>query len=164
MMMDFQQNFFQMNQINLITIYDCFNYYQQVEIIKGENSIYCNKCQCLRNAQLKSFLVTSPKILIIVINRGKGIESNIKLEFEKTLNLQNYVNFNVEKKFNYKLIGLVINNDLREANDHFIAFCKNPIDNYWYKYDDDLVVPITNDIEEVINYALPCILFYQKIG
>ena len=162
MMMNFQPNFFQINQNDSVTIYDCFEYYQQFEFMEGENSIHCNKCQCLRSAQYRSFLVTCPKILIIVLNRGKGIEFNVKLEFDEKLSLQNYININEEKKFDYELIGVVTHMGLSGATGHFIACCKSPINNMWYKYNDDLVTPIYDVKMEVVNYAMPYILFYQK--
>ena len=160
MMMNFQQNYYQMNQINSVTIYDCFEYYQQYKYLEGENSIHCKKCQCLRNAQYKSFLVTCPNILIVALN--SGIEFNIKLEFDEKLSLEKYVDLNEEKKFNYNLIGVVTHMGLSGATGHLIACCKSPIDKKWYKYNDDLVMPIDNVKEEVIDNTIPYILFYQK--
>ena len=49
------------------------------------------------------------------------------------------------------------------ASGHFIAYCKSPINDIWYKYNDDLCLPVTNFQKEVIDYAMPYILFYQKI-
>ena len=84
-----QQNLFQ--NINSVNIYDCFDYNQKIDIFKGENSMYCNTCKKQLSASYKTLLYTTPEILIIVLNRGKGIEFNVKLEFSESLNLMNYV-------------------------------------------------------------------------
>ena len=53
---------------------------------------------------------------------------------------------------------------LSGATGHFIACCKSPINNMWYKYNDYLVTPIYNVKTEVVDYAMPYILFYQKMS
>ena len=49
------------------------------------------------------------------------------------------------------------------ATGHFIAYCKSPIDKQWYRYNDDLVSQVYNFKQEIIDYAMPYILFFQKI-
>ena len=48
------------------------------------------------------------------------------------------------------------------ASGHFVAACKSPKNGVWYKYNDDLVFPVQNFQTEILNYAMPYILFYQK--
>ena len=61
--------------------------------------------------------------------------------------------------FNYKLIGVLT----RIGNiEHFIAYCKSPIDYQWYKYNDDIVSPVLNFQQEIIDNGIPYLLFYQK--
>ena len=44
----------------------------------------------------------------------------------------------------------------------YIAYCKNPINQQWYKYIEDLVNLINNNIlDEINNSFFPCVLFYQ---
>ena len=50
------------------------------------------------------------------------------------------------------------------ASGHFISFNKSPIDNKWYQYNDEFVSTVNNFQKEVIDYAMPYILFYQKIN
>ena len=50
-----------------------------------------------------------------------------------------------ETGVNYKLIGVISYLDeMNKDNKHFISFCKNPITNDWYKYDDSCVNEIIN--------------------
>ena len=161
MMMQFQQNYYNMQNINSVTIYDCFNYNQRPELMSGANSMYCNICQNNFPFWNKPFITTGPEILIIVLNRGKGIQFDVKLEFYESLNLQNYIQMQDSGTY-YNLIGVVTHMGLSGATGHFVATCKSPIDNMWYKYNDDLVSLVYNFKEEIIDYAMPYILFYQK--
>ena len=61
----------------------------------------------------------------------------------------------------YTLFGVVTHIGGNDASGHFIACCKNPIDNNWYRYNDDLVSIVIIFIQEVID-SIPYILFYQK--
>ena len=156
------QNFqFNVQNINSVNIYDCFEYNQKYELFIGENSMYCNVCKNQLPASYQTTLFTTPQILIIVLNRGKGIEFNVKLEFSEELNLINFVYYK-DFGFKYKLIGVVTHLGESGASGHFIAYCKSPINGKWYKYNDDLVTEVYNFKQEIIDYAMPYILFFQK--
>ena len=45
---------------------------------------------------------------------------------------------------------------------HFIAFCKDPDDFKWYKFNDAIVTPVIDFQKEVIDFGMPYLLFYQK--
>ena len=47
--------------------------------------------------------------------------------------------------------------------EYYIAYCRDPISGLWHKYNDAVVTPVNNFQSEVINYAMPYLLFYQKI-
>ena len=162
--MIFQMNF--QNDIqnnNSINFDDCFEYNQKIEFFNGDNAMYCNNCKQQLPASYQAFLFTSPQILIIVLNRGKGIEFNVKMEFTESLNLYNYVE-RKETGYMYKLIGVVTHIGESGASGHFIACCKSPINNKWYKYNDDLVSEVFNIKKDIIEYATTCMLFYEKIN
>ena len=162
MNMMMQQNFnYNIQNINSVNIYDCFEYNQKLEFFTGENAMYCNQCKSQLPASYNTTLYTIPEILIIVLNRGKGIEFNVKLEFDEQLNLFNFI-YHKEFGFLYNLIGVVTHLGESGASGHFIAYCKSPIDNGWYRYNDDLVTKVTNFKKEIIDYAMPYILFFQK--
>ena len=62
----------------------------------------------------------------------------------------------------YDLYGVVTH--LGESGDggHFVASCKSPCNNSWYRYNDAMISPITNINSEIINFGNSYILFYQK--
>ena len=153
----------QNQNINSVTIFDCFDYNQRPEFMQGENAMYCNTCGKTENACYQNYICDCPEIMIIILNRGQGIQFKIKLEFTEFLNIQNYVRNNNNNSCNYKLIGVVTHMGENGANGHFIAFCRSPINDQWYNYNDDLCFPVNDFKSDVIDYAMPYILFYQKV-
>ena len=140
---------------------DCFRYNQKIEHFTGENAMYCNTCRGQYPADNQTLLTTGPEILIIILNRGKGIEFKVKCEFVLQLNLYEYIEMK-NTGYMYDLVGVVTHLGESDSSGHFIAYCKSPIDKNWYQYNDDLVFPVNNFVNDVINYAMPYILFYQK--
>ena len=162
MMNMMMQNFnYNIQNINSVNIYDCFEYNQKLEFFTGENSMYCNNCRGQMPASYNTLLYTTPEIMIIVLNRGKGIEFNVKLEFYEELNLQNFVQFK-DFGYLYNLIGVVTHLGESGASGHFIAYSKSPIDGQWYRYNDDIVTKVHSFKEEILDYAMPYILFFKK--
>ena len=149
------------DNINSVNIYDCFEYNQKIDYFTGENSMFCNFCNEQLPAYYQTLIYTAPEILIIVLNRGKGIEFNIKLEFLEELNLMNFIYFKETGVF-YKLIGVVTHLGESGASGHFISYCWSPIDEKWYRYNDDIVSKVTDFKKEIIDFAMPYILFFQK--
>ena len=158
----FQQNLnkIQLLQNNKVNIFDCFDYNQKEENFCGENAMYCNDCNMQLPTIYQTLLYSAPEILILVLNRGAGIQFKIQLEFYEEINLSNYIH---EKgPIIYDLISVVTHMGESGSNGHFIATCKSPIDNNWYQYNDDLVFKINNFKSQILDYAMPYILFYQK--
>ena len=148
---------------NIVNIYDCFEYDRRINLMSGDNSMYCNNCRKSCDFNMSTNLVTCPQILIIILNRGKGKQFDIKINFYLTLNLSNYIEYK-HTGFNYELIGVITHIGESSMSGHFIAYCKDPISNNWHKYNDAIVTEVNNFQEEVINYAMPYLLFYQKVN
>ena len=60
----------------------------------GDNSMYCNYCKMVCTSSICTVLATGPEILILLLNRGKGIEFDVKINFYDNLNLYNYIQYN----------------------------------------------------------------------
>jgi len=148
---------------NPVTIYDCFDYDRKVNLMYGENSMYCNYCKQNSNFKMCTCLTTGPEILIILFDRGKGIEFNMKIYFMEDLDLSNYIQFN-NTGDKYKLIGVITHNGESGMGGNFIAYCKDPISQSWTKYNDAIASEVQDqDFQrKVINFAMPYLLFYQK--
>ena len=153
-----------MNQINndIISIYDCFIFNQKNELFTGQNQNYCNICKQTYNSIYNVSLYSCPNVLILILNRGKGNIYNVKLNFYETIDITNYVIIKDKPRIIYNLYGVIIHHGQSGPNAHFLAACKSPIDNKWYRYNDAIVSPIINLQSELFGFGTPYILFYQK--
>ena len=148
---------------NEINIYDCFSYEQRITHMTGDNAMYCNYCRNTCSSSMCTLLAFGPEIIIIILNRGKGIQYKVKINFFEELNLYNYIEYK-DNGVIYNLIGVITHLGGSDMSGHFIAYCKNPIDNIWYQYNDSVINQVNNFKAEVIDYAMPYLLFYQKVG
>ena len=158
--MNYSFNMFNNNEVN---IYDCFEYDRKIEMMMGANTMYCNYCKQTCNSSMCTTLTTGPEILILLLNRGKGIEFNVKINFVIDLNLSNYIQY-ANTGCKYKLMGVITHMGESGMGGHFIAYCLDPISGTnWHKYNDSIVTQVKDFQKEVIDYAMPYLLFYQKI-
>ena len=133
----------------------------KVNFMAGDNAMYCNYCKQTCPSSMCTNLVTGPEVLIIILNRGKGIEFNVKINFYLELNLYNYIELK-DTGTQYELFGVITHLGESGMGGHFIAYCKSFWDNHWFKFNDALVSPVNDFKSEVIDYAMPYLLFYQK--
>ena len=150
------------NQNNSVTLYDCFVYNQKVDLFTGENKNYCNICKQLYDSYYTCKIYSCPNNLIIILNRGKNNMYNIKLYFSETIDITQFVVINDGSQWIYNLYGVITHIGESGPNAHFVASCKSPVDNQWYRYNDAFVNPIKDVEKEIINFGTPYILFYQK--
>ena len=148
---------------NCVSIYECFYYNQKSELFTGDNRNYCNICKQLWDSNYTSKIYVSPNNLIIILNRGKGNIYDVKLDFSETIDITQFVLQKDKPQIIYNLYGVITHIGQSGANDHFVASCKNPIDNKWYRFNDAFVNHINNFQKEVIEFGTPCLLFYKKI-
>ena len=144
--------------INEVDIYDCFNYYQKLSTIVG----YCEKCN-RDDVQISSqnLIFSPPPILILIFNRGKGIQYHIKINFPPILNLTN-----ISIKYNdksYELQGVVKHFGDNSSSGHFIAYSRTAVPAFnkiWYCFNDQTVVQV-NNWDDILNNGDTYILFYE---
>ena len=152
----------QINQNNSVTLHDCFCYNQKTELFTGDNRNYCNICKQLFDSEYTSRIYSSPNVLILILNRGKDNKYNIKLDFTESFDLTEFVILKDRPQMIYNLYGVITHYGQSGPNAHFIGFCKSPINNKWYKYNDALINLVENVQKEIFNFGTPYILFYQK--
>jgi len=158
------QNNINLNQ-NAVNLDDCFMYNQKTELFTGENKNFCNICNSLYDSNYTSLIYSLPTVLVLILNRGKDNVYKIKLDFSEEIYLTKYVQAkHANDKLIYSLIGVVTHIGESGQYAHFVASCKSPINNTWYRFNDSLVYKINNLYNEVINFKNPYILFYQKKG
>ena len=156
-----QNNNIQINN-NRISLYECFVYNQKSNYFIGDNRIYCNICKQIFDSIYTSKIFSSSNVLVLILDREKGNIYDVKLDFYETIDITQFVQRRDSPKVIYNLYGVITHIDQSGQNAHFVASCKSPIDDKWYRYNDAIVNPITNLQKEVIEFEMPYILFYQK--
>ena len=146
---------------NVVSIYECFEYNQKTETIKGQNRRICPLCQH-SDFKFCSKIFYGPNILIIIINREKDNINNVKLDFQENIDISNYILDKDMNKMIYNLYGVISHIGESGSSGHFIASCKSFIDNNWYRFKDTILSQIYNIQNDVIEYGTPFILFYKK--
>ena len=154
-------NNFYFNEVNL---YDCFNYYEKPEIMQGDNQMWCKNCRQNSPANYMTRIYSPPTYFILILNRGKGNIYNVKLNFEEFIDIGKYVHIKHNNQLIYQLYAIVTHLGPSSMSGHFIAFCKSPIDNKWYKYNDSQVSLIGNFFNDIHEFGCPYILFYEGQG
>ena len=142
---------FQINQNNRVTIYECFFYYQKTELFTGDNKNYCNVCKQLFDSNYTTKIFSAPTVLVIILNRGKGNIYDVKLDFSETIDITQFVLKKDKSNIIYNLYGVITHLGKSGPDAHFIASCKSPVDNKWYKYNDAFVTPVNNIQKEVVE-------------
>ena len=143
-----------------INLYECFDYYQKIDLMNGQNQMFCNICNGNRDTYYGTTVYSLPNYLIINLNRGKGATYSCKVIFPEMLNLLNYVSFK-NGVTAMKLYAVICHLGPSSMSGHFIAYCKHRINNKWYKYNDSFVTECTQP-NEYYN-GMPYILFYKAI-
>ena len=146
---------------NMVTMFECFYYNQKSDFFTGDNKNYCNICKQLYDSVYTSKIFSSPNVLIIILNRGKGNMYNIKLDFGLQMDISDYVLTKQGKEI-FNLYGVITHIGESGPNAHFIASCKSPVDHKWYRYNDAFVDPIQDFKKDIYDFGTPYILFYEK--
>jgi len=140
-----------------VDLIDCFYYHQKDELL----DCYCERCQS-SNAKVisRTRLFVAPSYLIIILNRGKGRQFNIKINFPEEFDTNGIF---INPSGIFQLYAVVKHFGESGSSGHFTAYCRSPIDNCWYFYNDDMVSPVgPQDMYQIRDIGLTYMLFYQK--
>ena len=140
-----------------IDLIDCIKYYYEK---LNYFDFFCPYCNNYCGQTSSNRIYYSPNIFIFILNRGKNNIHSVKMNYPPNLEISDYVESD-KTPTNYELIGVITHLGLSGPGGHFVAFCKNPIDDKWYKYNDEKVDPA--DIFNVHNDGIAYILFYRFI-
>ena len=143
-----------------VDLYECFNYYSNMEMMTGENQMYCNICKRSCDAFYGTNLYSAPNYLIINLNRGKGAVYQCNVIFPEKLNILNFVSYQEGNTY-FELYAVICHIGPSSMSGHFVAYCKDKIDKKWYLFNDSSVTPCKKKDE--YKNGMPYILFYQAL-
>ena len=141
-------------------LYECFEYYRKIDLMNGENQMFCNICNKLCDTFYSTTLYSGPNYLIINLNRGRGAVYECKVNFPEQLNIFNFVTFK-HGITAYELYAVICHLGPSSDSGHFVAYCRNRIDNKWYLYNDAFVNLCTRPKQ--YTEGMPYILFYKAL-
>ena len=79
------------NENPIITLENCFEHSEQLEIFSGPNQIYCNTCCQNSNESSYNKFYTCPEILSIILNYDIGFNLDIQFTFPVFISLKKYI-------------------------------------------------------------------------
>ena len=114
------------------------------------------------DSEYTTHIFSSPNALILILNRGKDNIYSVKLDLDEIIDLTDFVLQKDSPQLIYELYGVITHIGKKGPYEHFVATCKSPIDNRWYRYNDGKVNSIDNLQKDIFDYDTPYILFYQR--
>ena len=157
-----RQNYILNNKDPDIDLYECFEYHCNLELMTGDNQMYCNICNSNEDALYGTQIYSAPHYLIINLNRGRGAVYECKVNFPEKINLLNFITFKNENTF-FELYAVISHLGPSSMSGHFVAYCKRRKDeNFkWYLFNDAIVSECKN--KEEYRNGMPYILFYKAV-
>ena len=155
-----------------LDLYDAFDCEKEEEKLEGDNMIYCNTCRKLQPGINKNDIYTMPKILIIILNRGKNnSDFNEEFKFDEYLDFTDKnitTNQNSLKRF--YLCGIITHFGESGSSGHFIAYCRNNVNEQFLCYNDSFVTQtkvldamVSKVSERAEEKRTPYILLYHYL-
>lgn len=156
-----------------ITLNQCLKENFNVEeLLTNDNKYDCSVCQGKQDAIKKQSIWHSPPRLIIMLKRyshskifNKSYKNNVCVKFPLTdFDISESISEYTSNDSIYDLYGVIYQMG-GLGGGHYIAYTMNPINNEWYKYDDNKILHINRDkIEDLMVDSGAYTLFYKKRG
>eukprot|EP00050_Salpingoeca_kvevrii_P016532 m.56351 g.56351 ORF g.56351 m.56351 type:complete len:1081 (+) comp6999_c0_seq1:95-3337(+) len=140
------------------TLSACLELFSSRERIGGSDSWRCRKCGVHRTAIKEITIWKAPPILLVHLKRFSydgpfRDKLNTLVHFPMNLELDSYVQ-SPRRPRPYQLYAVA--NHFGDLNGgHYIAYCKNPYNERWYKFDDSVVSPMSaSDVCSSAGYLM----------
>ncbi|VDM97449.1 unnamed protein product [Thelazia callipaeda] len=152
---------------DLISLNDAFAAFFSPDDLCGDNMYSCEKCSKLRNGIKFCKIIKPPEILCIHLKRfrhdmsySSKISTTVTFPiydldltpFTETLEQNN-------ESVLYDLVAFITHYGVNAESGHYVAYCKNEMNENWYEFDDSVVTKL--EIAEVITKEA-YVLFYQR--
>lgn len=133
----------------ILDIYDILN-------VLNEYITYCSVCGKKVNPKRKICKVYQ-YLIIIISKENSNYNDGYKFIINDNIDLSDYYNDTsllIKPKHPYELISFLINEN--------IAYCKSPVDNEWYKYENGNPHKINSKIQEIKVNEVPILFIFKK--
>ncbi|EAX06370.1 ubiquitin specific peptidase 33, isoform CRA_d [Homo sapiens] len=149
----------------VVTLQDCLAAFFARDELKGDNMYSCEKCKKLRNGVKFCKVQNFPEILCIHLKRFRHelmfstkISTHVSFPLEG-LDLQPFLAKDSPAQIvTYDLLSVICHHGTASSG-HYIAYCRNNLNNLWYEFDDQSVTEVS---ESTVQNAEAYVLFYRK--
>ncbi|KAF3819706.1 hypothetical protein GH733_015215 [Mirounga leonina] len=149
----------------IVTLQDCLAAFFARDELKGDNMYSCEKCKKLRNGVKFCKVQKFPEILCIHLKRFRHelmfstkISTHVSFPLEG-LDLQPFLAKDSPVQIvTYDLLSVICHHGTASSG-HYIAYCRNNLNNLWYEFDDQSVTEVS---ESTVQNAEAYVLFYRK--
>ncbi|XP_011937533.1 PREDICTED: ubiquitin carboxyl-terminal hydrolase 33 isoform X4 [Cercocebus atys] len=149
----------------VVTLQDCLAAFFARDELKGDNMYSCEKCKKLRNGVKFCKVQKFPEILCIHLKRFRHelmfstkISTHVSFPLEG-LDLQPFLAKDSPAQIvTYDLLSVICHHGTASSG-HYIAYCRNNLNNLWYEFDDQSVTEVS---ESTVQNAEAYVLFYRK--
>ncbi|KAG2461726.1 ubiquitin carboxyl-terminal hydrolase 33 [Polypterus senegalus] len=149
----------------VVTLQDCLAAFFARDELKGDNMYSCEKCKKLRNGVKFCKVQSLPEILCIHLKRFRHelmfstkIGTHVSFPLDG-LDLQPFLAKDSTAQIStYDLLSVICHHGTASSG-HYIAYCRNDLNNLWYEFDDQSVTEVS---ETSVQNAEAYVLFYKK--
>lgn len=152
------------------TLNECLKEFFKEELLTGNNQYFCEECKTKVDAKKKMFFWELPEILIIQLKRFKNegrilSKTNSVVKFPlNDLDLKDY--FSDIHKYEDCCYNLWAISEHRGSchYGHYIAHCKNGLNNKWYEFDDDNIIYVPDEeiAKEIVTKNAYILIYVRK--
>ncbi|XP_035278266.1 ubiquitin carboxyl-terminal hydrolase 33 [Anguilla anguilla] len=149
----------------VVTLQDCLAAFFARDELKGDNMYSCEKCKKLRNGVKFCKVQSLPEILCIHLKRFRhelmfSTKIGTHVSFPLSgLDLQPFLaKDSSAQTTSYDLLSVICHHGTASSG-HYIAYCRNDLNNLWYEFDDQSVTEVP---ESCVQNAEAYVLFYKK--
>ncbi|XP_052387271.1 ubiquitin carboxyl-terminal hydrolase 8-like isoform X10 [Carassius gibelio] len=155
----------EMTSSSKCSLQDCLKLFSKEERLTDSNRFYCRRCKTHRDAIKKMQIWKLPPILLVHLKRFKydgrwreKLQTLVDFPLDN-LDLSQYV---IGPKHNLKKYNLyaVSNHYGGLDGGHYTAYCKNPLKQRWFKFDDHEVSDVS---ASSVRSAAAYIFFYSSL-
>uniref|UniRef100_A0A1I7VQC1 Ubiquitin carboxyl-terminal hydrolase n=1 Tax=Loa loa TaxID=7209 RepID=A0A1I7VQC1_LOALO len=152
---------------DLVSLNDALAAFFLPDDLCGENMYSCEKCAKLRNGVKICKIIDPPEILCIHLKRFRHeLSYSVKIRNKVTfpvhdLDLTPFIaSFEKNKEpVLYDLVAFITHYGANAESGHYVAYCKNEMDDNWYEFDDTMVTRL--EIADILSKEA-YVLFYQR--
>ncbi|XP_036452159.1 ubiquitin carboxyl-terminal hydrolase 33 [Colossoma macropomum] len=149
----------------VVTLQDCLAAFFARDELKGDNMYSCEKCKKLRNGVKFCKVQSLPEILCVHLKRFRHelmfstkISTHVSFPLDG-LDLQPFLAKDSSAQITtYDLLSVICHHGTASSG-HYIAYCRNDLNQLWYEFDDQSVTEVS---ESCVQNAEAYVLFYKK--